>query len=101
MRVLHWIVSAGLGFLVAYLAGMIVLFFTFELFGPHHLIRSWLLIILIPFSAGLLTIWVSRPRRKPEFGGSICRHCGYDLRATPDRCPECGTIPVKNATISS
>ena len=50
----------------------------------------WYALVL---TAVLPVLWFSdrlRHRRRTRVGA--CPTCGYDLRATPDRCPECGAI---------
>lgn len=62
------------------------------------------ILIVVPFwalsgaASVPLLIWVgarvrgNRDDRRRRLGR--CAACGYDLRVTPDRCPECGTVAL-------
>jgi hypothetical protein len=52
---------------------------------------NWLLAWTSVMPAGITSFW-RRWRKRPT---GLCPICGYDLRMTPDRCPECGTVATK------
>lgn len=66
----------------------------FGAFQRHAMlyVRLWLLslILAIAPSYGAILAW----RRRRAYKEGQCARCGYDLRATPGRCPECGAIPA-------
>jgi hypothetical protein len=62
--------------------------------------RRWNLVL--PFWALALATAIpplAREARRRQLArrarAGLCPACGYDLRATPDRCPECGNVPVR------
>ncbi len=63
------------------------------------LLPHWLTIwpaLLLPL------IWTTRRgvqwrRERRRRNAGCCVRCGYDLRATPERCPECGHVPAEAA----
>ena len=72
---------------------------TFFQRGTH---ASWGVEFWQPVLASLMLIflWSGIPAtwhlvRKVERKKGYCAICGYDLRATPERCPECGVVPGK------
>ena len=45
--------------------------------------------LLFPLTMGAIIVYAKASEERPQ--RNICRVCGYDLRASPIRCPECGT----------
>jgi hypothetical protein len=57
-------------------------------------IPFWFLSTLSAAPLGICLSLHHRSRRR-RLNPTLCRTCGYDLRATPHRCPECGATPVQ------
>jgi len=64
-------------------------------FGPVTTAKWWAIqgsYYLAPIiSIAIVAVTFRGKGRTPLLG--CCSNCGYDLRATPNKCPECGTAP--------
>jgi hypothetical protein len=68
--------------------------------------RTWYFIIRLPYwfiAAASAIPPALRLRRllRTRTRDGLCTHCGYDLRGSPDRCPECGAVPAFAAAAST
>jgi hypothetical protein len=52
----------------------------------------WLALVLTAVPPAAWVAVRATARRRSRFDPSLCRACGYDLRGTPQRCPECGLV---------
>jgi hypothetical protein len=61
--------------------------------------RDWYCAVVAPFwfLMGFSSLLLFRALHKPKFGPGLCVKCGYDLRASKERCPECGTAVARGA----
>jgi len=57
--------------------------------GSYVAVPIWFLLLVFGVLPGRAVVRWWRERRRASAG--TCRVCGYDLRASPERCPECGT----------
>lgn len=60
-------------------------------------IPCWFVLLALASVCGGSLYRSARRQRALRAGAGFCPACGYDLRATPQRCPECGAVPAAQA----
>jgi hypothetical protein len=64
----------------------------------HVTARHWAVAVIFAAlpAVHLATLLTRRILTRKRRGHDLCPSCGYDLHATPGRCPECGQLPQQN-----
>ena len=98
----HLLVYYALAFLLnaALMAALLAAFAAGTVYWQHPQARPGSGWALAAAFGSFVAIWwgrdklvdTARERRRRRQQG-LCVSCGYDLRATPGRCPECGAVP--------
>jgi hypothetical protein len=68
--------------------------FSFGSFIQANISGGWALFVALVLLS--LCVFDVVMQRRQARAAHLCRNCGYDLRATPDRCPECGLVATSS-----
>ncbi len=78
------------------------LFYAHDSFWPssqtgfdHYRVEAsgwWVMLPVLTLGLAHWIAWWDRRRERLSIAAGMCHVCGYDLRATPERCPECGMV---------